>query len=122
MPGINTASTVKYASQKKMHRTVACKQYKRTRGACTFTVKSEGVITYQRAAWGWGSWFSRGNHGYSAVMGTEFTVVPRGRGTKFTVIPWERGDLLRQYRRVGLLIFNVIMDWTVNCELAEFDV
>jgi len=45
-----------------------------------------------------------------------------GMGTNFTVIPWERGDLLRQYRGVGLLIFNVIMDWSVNCELAEFDV
>ena len=43
-------------------------------------------------------------------------------GTEFTVIPWERGDLLRYYRGVGLLIFKVIMDWTVNCELAEFDV
>jgi len=48
------------------------------------------------------------NRGYSAVMGTEFTVTLRGwgvgdqlhgstagTGTKFTVILWERGDLLR---------------------------
>ena len=47
---------------------------------------------------------------------------PAGMGTNFTVIPWKRGDLLRQYRGDGLLIFNVIVHRTINCELAEFEV
>jgi len=72
----------------------------------------------QRAAQGWGSRFSRCNHGYSTVMGTEFTVVPRG------------GDQLHGNTvGVGRFVVVVPRSWSSNfqcdhgldCKVAEFD-
>ena len=57
------------------YRTVTVGRY--SRATCTETLGAKFGL---ESCTGMGITVSRGNRGYSAVMGTEFTVTPRGRG------------------------------------------